>query len=49
MGDSVGSALGEADGSGVGFPTVYVGTSVGDTVGAELGEALGLGVGTPAV
>jgi len=41
----VGAAVGEALGCGVGFPLLYVGTSVGDAVGALLGEALGWGVG----
>lgn len=45
MGLTVGALLGEADGSGVGLPAVYVGASVGDTVGALEGEALGFGVG----
>ena len=51
VGESVGSAVGalegEAEGCGVGLPTVNVGTSVGTSVGALDGEALGLGVGLP--
>jgi len=38
-----------AEGSGVGAPNVYVGTSVGEAVGCLLGAELGIGVGEPTV
>jgi hypothetical protein len=38
VGDTVGALLGEAEGLGVGTPTVYVGDSVGAFVGAFEGK-----------
>jgi len=45
----VGALVGEAEGFGVGLPSVNVGARVGSAVGALVGEALGLGVGLPTV
>jgi len=46
---TVGSTLGKLEGttvgSGVGFPSLYVGPKVGKTEGADEGEKLGSGVG----
>lgn len=45
----MGNLVGLAEGSGVGFPALYVGSREGDSVGDVVGDLVGSDVGLPTI